>query len=263
MNIIPFLNRFKRLRTLTKTRTSKDPWAEHKRQYNEQLEHKEEERERLKEIYTSDLYQYKYETDKQKVVKQIYPNNNDVQFILGFYKGQQDGYRMEQYHIDKYVPDHYVYKLNNDLKLTPDVNKVKSQLFGISAQFKHQKEEVLNRTMRRHLNILEKTSPTIPDKFGDNLHWGLLVVEQDPEQNISKEVFEHSWDAIISRIAIVETPWVQTILEGDGSITTKKGTDTRLHVYLQALNPKQGQDWIEDRLKMQNRKQQLNDFLTK
>ena len=51
---------------------------------------------------------------------------------------------------------------------------------------------------------------------------GLLVVEQDPEQNISKEVFEHSWDAIISRIAIVETPWVQTILEGDGSITTKK-----------------------------------------
>ena len=43
----------------------------------------------------------------------------------------------------------------------------------------------------------------------------------------------------------------------------KKGTDKRLHVYLQATNPKQGQDWIEDRLKMQNRKQQLNDFLTK
>ena len=234
-----------------------------KSDYEKRLEREREEEDRLKEIYTSDLYQYKYETDKQKVLKQIYPNNNDVQFILGFRKAQQDGYRMEQYYIDKYVPDHYVYKLNNDLKLTPDLNKVKNELFGIVAQFKYQKEEVLNRSVRRHHMVLEKTSPTIPDKFGDNLHWGLLVVEQDTEQNISKEVFEHSWDAIISKIAIVETPWVQTILEGDGSITTKRGTDKRLHVYLQATNPKQGQDWIEDRLKMQNRKQQLNDFLTK
>lgn len=234
-----------------------------KSDYEKRLEREQEEEDRLNEIYTSDLYQYKYETDKQKVLKQIYPNNNDVQFILGFRKAQQDGWRMEQYHIDKYVPDHYVYKLNNDLKLSPDLNKVKSDLFGISAQFEHQKEEILNRSIRRHHMALEKTSPTIPDKFGDNLHWGLLVVEQDPEQNISKEVFEHSWDAIISKIAIVETPWVQTILEGDGSITTKRGTDKRLHVYLQATNPKQGQDWIEDRLKMQNRKQQVNDFLTK
>lgn len=234
-----------------------------KSDYEKRLEREQEEEDRLKEIYTSDLYQYKYETDKQKVLKQIYPNNDDVQFILGFRKAQQDGWRMEQYHIDKYVPDHYVYKLNNDLKLSPDLNKVKSDLFGISAQFEHQKEEILNRSIRRHHMALEKTSPTIPDKFGDNLHWGLLVVEQDPEQNISKEVFEHSWDAIISKIAIVETPWVQTILEGDGSITTHRGSDKRLHVYLQAPNPKQGQDWVEDRLKMQNRKQQLNDFLTK
>ena len=234
-----------------------------KSDYEKRLEREQEEEDRLKEIYTSDLYQYEYETDKQKVLKQIYPNNNDVQFILGFHKAQQDGYRMEQYHIDKYVPDHYVYKLNNDLKLRPDLNKVKSELFGISAQFKHQKEEILNRSIRRHHTALEKTSPTIPDKFGDNLHWGLLVVEQDPEQNISKEAFEHCWDAIISKIAIVETPWVQTILEGNGSITTKRGTDKRLHVYLQAPNPKQGQDWIEDRLKREHRKQQLNDFLTK
>ena len=234
-----------------------------KRDYEKRLEREQEEEDRLEEIYTSDLYQYEYETDKQKVLKQIYPNNNDVKFILGFHKAQQDGWRMEQYHIDKYVPDHYVYKLNNDLKLRPDLNKVKSDLFGISAQFEHQKEEILNRSVRRHHMALEKTSPTIPDKFGDNLHWGLLVVEQDPEQNISKEVFEHSWDAIISKIAIVETPWVQTILEGDGSITTKRGTDKRLHVYLQAPNPKQGQDWIEDRLKREHRKQQLNDFLTK
>lgn len=234
-----------------------------KSSYEKRFERAQEEEDRLKEIYTPDLYQYEYETDKQKVLKQIYPNNNDVQFILGFRNAQQDGYRMEQYYIDKYVPDHYVYKLNNDLKLTPDLNKVKNELFGIVAQFKYQKEEVLNRSVRRHHMVLEKTSPTIPDKFGDNLHWGLLVVEQDPEQNISKEVFEHSWDTIISRIAIVETPWVQTILEGDDSITTKRGTDKRLHVYLQVPNPKQGQDWIEDRLKREQRKQQLNDFLTK
>lgn len=104
-------------------------------------------------------------------------------------------------------------------------------------------------------------NPTIPDKFGDNLHWGLLVVEQDPEQNISKEVFEHSWDAIISRIAIVETPWIQTILKGDGSITTNTGTDKRLHIYLQAKNPAQGQGWIEDHLDRKNRKQKLENFL--
>lgn len=236
-----------------------------KSDYDKRFEREQEEQDRLEEIYTSDLYQYEYETDKQKVLKQIYPNEANVEILLGFYKPQKDAYRIDRSEIDKYVPDHCVYKLNNTLITSTDVNKVYSQLGAVVAKLKEDfiQEEVLNRWMRRHYEALEKTSPTIPDKFGDNLHWGLLVVEQDPEQNISKEVFEHSWDAIISRIVIVETPWVQTILEGDGSITTKKGTDTRLHVYLQALNPKQGQDWIEDRLKMQNRKQQLNDFLTK
>lgn len=236
-----------------------------KSDYEKRLERQQEEEERLKEIYTSDLYQYKYETDKQKVLKQIYPNNSNVEILLGFYKSQRDGYRIDKSEIDKYVPDHCAYKLDNTFITSTDLNKINSQLGAVVAKLKDDfiEEEVLNRFMRRHHEALEKTSPTIPDKFGDNLHWGLLIVEQDPEQNISKEVFKRSWDAIISRIAIVETPWVQTVLNGDGSITTNRGTDKRLHVYLQAKNPAQGENWIEDHLKREQRKQRLENFLTK
>ena len=234
-----------------------------KSDYEKRLERAQEEEDRLKEIYTSDLYQYEYETDKQKVLKQIYPNKSNVEILLGFYKPQKDGYRIDRSEIDKYVPDHCAYKLDNTFITSTDINKVYSQLGAVVVKLKDDfiQEEVLNRFVRRHHEALEKTSPTIPDKFGDNLHDGLLVVEQDPEQNISKEVFKRSWDAVISRIAIVETPWVQTILEGDGSITTHKGTDTRLHVYLQAQNPAQGEYWIEDYLDRENRKQRLENFL--
>lgn len=238
---------------------------EQKSDYEKRLERAQEEEDRLKEIYTSDLYQYKYETDKQKVLKQIYPNNSNVEILLGFYKPQRDGYRIDKSEIDKYVPDHCAYKLDNTFITSTDLNKINSQLGAVVAKLKDDfiEEEVLNRFMRRHHEALEKTSPTIPDKFGDNLHWGLLIVEQDLEQNISKEVFKRSWDAIISRIAIVETPWVQTVLNGDGSITTNRGTDKRLHVYLQAKNPAQGENWIEDHLKREQRKQRLENFLTK
>ena len=234
-----------------------------KSDYDKRLERAQEEEDRLKEIYTSDLYQYEYETDKQKVLKQIYPNNSNVEILLGFYKPQRDGYRIDKSEIDKYVPDHCAYKLDNTFITSTDINKVYRQLGAVVVKLKDDfiKEEVLNRFVRRHHEAFEKTSPTIPDKFGDNLHDGLLVVEQDTEQNISKEVFKRSWDAIISRIAIVETPWVQTILEGDGSITTNKGTDTRLHVYLQAQNPAQGEYWIENHLDRENRKQRLENFL--
>lgn len=237
---------------------------EQKSDYEKRLERAQEE-DRLKEIYTSDLYQYKYETDKQKVLKQIYPNNSNVEILLGFYKPQRDGYRIDKSEIDKYVPDHCAYKLDNTFITSTDLNKINSQLGAVVAKLKDDfiEEEVLNRFMRRHHEALEKTSPTIPDKFDDNLHWGLLIVEQDPEQNISKEVFKRSWDAIISRIAIVETPWVQTVLNGDGSITTNRGTDKCLHVYLQAKNPAQGENWIEDHLKREQRKQRLENFLTK
>ena len=234
-----------------------------KSDYEKRLEREQEEEDRLKEIYTSDLYQYKYETDKQKVLKQIYPNDSNVEILLGFYRPQKDGYRIDRSEIDKYVPDHCAYKLDNTFITSTDLNKINSQLGAVVAKLKDDfiQEEVLNRFMRRHHEALEKTSPTIPDKFGDNLHWGLLVVEQDPEQNISKEVFKRSWDAIISRIAIVETPWVQTILEGDGSITTNRGTDKRLHVYLQAKNPAQGEWSLEEQLNRENRKQRLENFL--
>lgn len=234
-----------------------------KSDYEKRLERAQEEEDRLKEIYTSDLYQYKYENDKQKVLKQIYPNKSNVEILLGFYKPQKDGYRIDKSEIDKYVPDHCAYKLDNTFITSTDINKIYSQLGAVVVKLKDDfiQEEVLNRFVRRHHEALEKTSPTIPDKFGDNLHDGLLVVEQDTEQNISKEVFEHSWDAIISRIAIVETPWVQTILEGDGSITTTRGTDKRLHVYLQAENPEQGVWSFEDQLNRENRKQRLKNFL--
>ena len=60
-----------------------------KSDYEKRLEREQEERDRLKEIYTSDLYQYEYETDKQKVLKQIYPNKANVEILLGFYKPQK------------------------------------------------------------------------------------------------------------------------------------------------------------------------------
>lgn len=235
-----------------------------KSDYEKRLERAQEEKDRLKEIYTSDLYQYEYETDKQKVLKQIYPNKSNVEILLGFYKPQKDGYRIDKSEIDKYVPDHCAYKLDNTFITSTDINKVYSQLGAVVVKLKDDfiQEEVLNRFVRRHHEALEKTSPTILDKFGDNLHDGLLVVEQDTEQNISKEVFEHSWSTIISRITIVETPWVQTVLNGDGSITTNRGTDKRLHVYLQAENPEQGVWSFEDQLNRENRKQRLNNFLT-
>lgn len=234
-----------------------------KSDYDKRLERAQEEEDRLKEIYTSDLYQYEYETDKQKVLKQIYPNKSNVEILLGFYKPQKDGYRIDRSEIDKYVPDHCAYKLDNTFITSTDTNKVYSQLGAVVVKLKDDfiQEEVLNRFVRRHHEALEKTSPTIPDKFGDNLHDGLLVVEQDTEQNISKEVFKRSWDAVISRIAIVETPWVQTVLNGDGSITTNRGTDKRLHVYLQAENPEQGVWSLEDQLNRENRKQRLKNFL--
>lgn len=55
-----------------------------KSDYEKRLEREQEEEDRLKEIYTSDLYQYKYENDKQKVLKQIYPNESNVEILLGF-----------------------------------------------------------------------------------------------------------------------------------------------------------------------------------
>ena len=186
-----------------------------------------------------------------------------IKLFKQLFKKEKPKSDYEKSEIDKYVPDHCAYKLDNTFITSTDINKLYSQLGAVVAKLKDDfiQEEVLNRFMRRHHEALEKTSPTIPDKFGDNLHWGLLVVEQDPEQNISKEVFKRSWDAIISRIAIVETPWVQTILEGDGSITTNKGTDTRLHVYLQTKNPDLGLFCIEDRLRREQRKQRLENFL--
>ena len=176
----------KLLKKLFKKEPERD-YSPFSKDYVEKLEREEEERERLREIYTSDLYQYKYENDKQKIVKQIYPNDSNIQVLIGFYKRQEDGDRTDNYYIEKYIPDHYVYKLNNNLITKPKLNIVKDQLQGISVQIGYDREEVLNRSMRRHHKTLEKTSPTIPDRLGDNLHDGLLVVEQDPEQDISKK----------------------------------------------------------------------------
>ena len=137
---------------------------EQKSDYEKRLERAQEEEDRLKEIYTSDLYQYKYETDKQKVLKQIYPNNSNVEILLGFYKPQRDGYRIDKSEIDKYVPDHCAYKLDNTFITSTDLNKINSQLGAVVAKLKDDfiEEEVLNRFMRRHHEALEKTSPTIP-----------------------------------------------------------------------------------------------------
>ena len=90
---------------------------------------------------------------------------------------------------------------------------------------------------------------------------GFLLSNKTLNKIFQKNIFEHCWDANISRIAIVETPWIQTILEGDGSITTNRGTDTRLHVYLKATNSKQGEFWMENHLKREQQKQQLQNFL--
>ena len=129
-----------------------------KSDYEKRLERQQEEEDRLKEIYTSDLYQYKYETDKQKVWKQIYPNDSNVELLLGFYKPQKDGYRIDKSEIDKYVPDHCVYKLDNTFITSTDINKVYSQLGAVVVKLKDDfiHEEVLNRFVRRHHEALEK-----------------------------------------------------------------------------------------------------------
>lgn len=46
----------------------------------------------------------------------------------------------------------------------------------------------------------------------------------------------------ISRIAIVDTPWTQTLVKKNGKTVTRTGVDRRLHVYTVPLDVEQEQE---------------------
>lgn len=203
------------------------------------------------DVIVSDVYDYEYNNDNQKEIKQIYPNNEGIDVYLGLSDEVEDGdikYEDDDM-FEKYIPhDRYAYKLDNTFKFDQhqhyydfDVRDLHYLLQGLMLQYKGKNREVLNRWMRRHDSALYKTSPTVIDKCGDNLHDALLVVEHDKQHESLENIAKYCQYVTISRIVIVDTPWTQTLVKKNGKTVTKTGVDRRLHVYTIPLDVEQEQ----------------------
>lgn len=204
------------------------------------------------DVIISDVYEYEYNNDNQKEIKQLYPNNEGIDVYLGLRDIVEDGdiqYRDGDM-FEKYIPhDRYAYKLDNTFKFDQhqhycdfDVRDLHYLLRGLMLQYKGKNREVLNRWMRRHDGALYKTSPTVIDKCGDNLHDALLVVEHDKQHESLENIAKYCQYVTISRIAIVDTPWTQTLVKKNGKTVTKTGIDRRLHVYTVPLDVEREQE---------------------
>lgn len=143
------------------------------------------------DVIISDIYEYEYDNDNQKEIRQIYPNDEGIDVYLGLSDTVEDGdLRYEDdYMFEKYIPhDRYAYKLDDTFKFDQhehfydfNVRDLHYLLQGVMLNYKGNEREVLNRWMRRHDGALYKTSPTVVDEYGDNLHDALLVVEHDKQ----------------------------------------------------------------------------------
>ena len=67
----------------------------------------------------SNVLDYEYDYDNQKEIKQIYPNNEDIDVILGFWNNDaiEDGHRLSPELVERQIPiDKYVYQLDDAFK---------------------------------------------------------------------------------------------------------------------------------------------------
>ena len=204
------------------------------------------------DVIVSDVYDYEYDVENQKEIKQIYPNSEAIDVYLGLSDEVEDGdIRYEDdYMFEKYIPhDRYAYKLDNTFKFDQhghfyncNVRDLHYLLQGVMLNYKSNEREVLNRWMRSHDSALYKTSPTIIDECGDNLHDALLVVEHDKKHESLENIAVYCQYVTISRIMIVDTPWTQTLVKKNGKTVTRTGVDRRLHVYTVPLDVEQEQE---------------------
>ena len=204
------------------------------------------------DVIISDIYEYEYDNDNQKEIRQIYPNDEGIDVYLGLSDTVEDGdLRYEDdYMFEKYIPhDRYAYKLDDMFKFDQhehfydfNVRDLHYLLQGVMLNYKGNEREVLNRWMRRHDGALYKTSPTVVDEYGDNLHDALLVVEHDKQHASLENIASYCQYVTISRIAIVDTPWTQTLVKKNYETVTKTGVDRRLHVYTVPLDVEREQE---------------------
>lgn len=219
----------------------------------------------------SDKFNYEYDYENQKEIKQIYPNNEGIEVILGFRENRnvEDGYRVSHEYVRRQIPiEKHVYILNDTFKFDQLDNDgfQKGTLYEllkvVSIQHDNQRREILNRWLREHDDALWKHSPTKYDEYGDNLHSGLLVVERDPNSDVPDEIASRCWYIGISRVAIVETPWTQEVLMKNGEVRIDCGVDRRLHVYTIPLDVEWGKRKLERELEIERVNQKLGDFLS-
>lgn len=145
----------------------------------------------------SDKFNYEYDYDNQKEIKQLYPNNEGIDVILGFTENSnvEDGHRVSHEYVRRQIPiEKKVYILDDTFKFDQLYNEgfqrgtLQGLLKVVSIQHKYQRREILNRWLREHDDALWKHSPTKYDEYGDNLHSGLLVVERDPSSDVPDEI---------------------------------------------------------------------------
>lgn len=223
------------------------------------------------DVIISDIYEYEYDNDNQKEIRQIYPNDEGIDVYLGLSDTVEDGdLRYEDdYMFEKYIPhDRYAYKLDDTFKFDQhehfydfNVHDLHYLLQGVMLNYKGNEREVLNRWMRRHDGALYKTSPTVVDEYGDNLHDALLVVEHDKQHASLENIASYCQYVTISRIAIVETPWTQEVVMKNGDVRIDRGVDRRLHVYTIPLDVEWGKRKLEDELETERVNRKLGDFL--
>lgn len=218
----------------------------------------------------SDKFNYEYDYDNQKEIKQLYPNNESIDVILGFTENSnvEDGHRVSHEYVRRQIPiEKKVYILDDTFKFDQLYNEgfQRGTLHGllqvVSIQHKYQRREILNRWLREHDDALWKHSPTKYDEYGDNLHSGLLVVERDPNSDVPDEIASRCWYIGISRIVIVETPWTQEVVMKNGDVRVDRGVDRRLHIYTIPLDVESGKRKLERELEIERVNQKLGDFL--
>jgi hypothetical protein len=218
----------------------------------------------------SNKFNYEYDYENQKEIKQIYPNNEGIEVILGFRENSnvEEGHRVSHEYVRRQIPiEKHVYILDDTFKFDQLYNEgfQRGTLHGllnvVSIQHGNQRREILNRWLREHDDALWKHSPTKYDEYGDNLHSGLLVVERDPNSDVPDDIASRCWYIGISRIAIVETPWTQEVVMKNGDVRIDRGVDRRLHVYTIPLDVEWGQRKLERELEVERVNQKLGDFL--
>ena len=218
----------------------------------------------------SNVLDYEYDYNNQKEIKQIYPNNEDIDVILGFWNNDaiEDGHRLSPELVERQIPiDKYVYQLDDAFKFDRyyesscyDELTIHNTLMVVGIRHKDRRRELLNRWLRKHDSIY-KFSPTKYDEYLDNLHDALLVVEHDSKSGVSEDVARYCDYITISRVAIMETPWTQEVVMKNGEVRIDRGVDRRLHVYTIPLDVEWGKRKLERELEIERVNQKIGDFL--